>query len=91
MVLTLWFVVGGGRVGELRCGAPVSAGKASLPASLLSAIKARLSPTKPIPGAWLRIYAGDQREVTVADTSYVFELFTATSTDFAEIPTATLD
>lgn len=88
---SLWFLWKGARVGELHCGAPVSAGQTTLPASLLGELKRRISAATPIDGASLRIYHGDHREVRVGDNVYFLQLFrTVESTSFGEIA-ATLD
>ena len=82
MILSLMFIIGNERMGELHCGAPVNAGRATLPASLLRALKQRIAPN---PGASLRIRAGDQREVVVDGASYVLQLAAGNETDFNEV------
>jgi hypothetical protein len=72
--VSLFFLFGPGKVGEVRCGAPVSAGKTVLPASLLTAVKQRLSPDAPIEGAQFRISLGDQRIREVNGASYFLEV-----------------
>jgi hypothetical protein len=72
--VSLLFLFAPGRVGEVRCGAPVSAGKMVLPASLLTAVKQRLSPNAPIGGAEFYISLGDQRIRNVNGASYVIEV-----------------
>ena len=82
MILSLMFIIGNERMGELHCGAPVNAGRATLPESLLRALKRRIAPN---PGASLRIRAGDQREVVVDGASYVLQLAAGNETDFNEV------
>ncbi len=92
MILDLFFLLGtgGARAADIRCSAPVAAGRGSLPASLLREVKVRLSPSAPIEGAKLRIRSGDQREVVIPggpggfDATYWIELSSPfESTDFA--------
>ena len=72
--VTLTFLFGPGKVGEVRCGARVRNGKTKMPASLLTAVKQRLSPDARIEGAQFRVSLGDQREVRVNAASYYLEV-----------------
>jgi len=94
---SLFFLFGNSKVGELRCGAPVLAGKMTLPASLLSVIRNRLSPLAPIEGAQFRISLGDQKELQINGGSFFFEVSptivddSAYGSTFGELLGATLD
>jgi hypothetical protein len=97
--VSLFFLFGfdTGGVGEVRCGAPVSAGKMIFPASLLSEMRKRLSPNAPIEGAQFRISVGDQMIRNINGASYFIEVSPTTvddksyGTTFGELLGATLD
>ena len=78
MILSLWFSM------NKRIAAPCVARHAAgrSPASLLGELKKWIAPTG---AAFLRIRAGDQREVVVDRASYVLQLAPGDGTDFNEV------
>lgn len=78
MTVTLNHVVSETKVGDMHCSYPAAAGRATIPANVLTAFWKALqeggSATPPSPSGFIRIILADWREVQVGTASYVFVL-----------------
>ncbi len=84
MVVSFSSLTSVNRIGDLRCGYPLSAGQATIPANVMTEYWSRLGggAAGVLANGVLRILAGDQREVVVNGASYVIEIATHGGTSF---------
>jgi hypothetical protein len=85
MLVSIYFVAGLSRVGDVHCAFPLATGKGVIPASLLTDLKTRLGGTVDL-GGRLRVLVGDQRIVGSDKWSYVIELSSVDTTNIVEMP-----
>lgn len=85
MLVSLYFVTGPTRVGDIHCAFPLSDGVGAIPQRLLEDLKKRVGGTTGL-GGRLRVLVGDQRAIEVSGASYVIELTAADSTNIIETP-----
>lgn len=76
LIVTLFNLAATMRIGEIRCGFPLSRGSATIPAAVLKDLKDRLGP---IQFGFIYMRAGSFTEVTPGGASYVIEVGEPTS------------